>query len=422
MTRSRSLPLLVALAAFACTLPSGPQPVPAPAPGEVQSVVALMTSAPVQRAFEHVDASRDQILAEWRMLTEINAPSGHEGERAAAVERILRRSPSLEVSRDEVGNLIAVRRGRGEGPTVYIDSHLDTVFQPGLVIETRVENGRLYGPGVGDDTRNIEAQLAMIRALDAAGVRTMGDLVFTFTVEEETSFRGIDHLLASRGSEIDHFIALDGGYDGFTYGGIGTNWYKHHFIGPGGHTRSRTPPYSAARSAARAIAKIYELRVPRNPPSHLNVGMMGGSDVINAKAEDAWFTVDLRSTDNEVMARLEKQIEEILREEARMSGLTWTTEVISKAPAAQIPGHRASPLVLRTEAVYRAMGFTNPWITPTASNHSSAALRKGISSVSTGTAPCGDAHAPTEWCEIEPFYRGIRKLILMGLAMTGVEQ
>src|SRR5256885_14053843 len=36
-----------------------------------------------------------------------------------------------------------------------------------------------------------------------------------------------------------YYIALDGGYEGFTYAGIGINWYRHHFIGPGGHTRSR---------------------------------------------------------------------------------------------------------------------------------------------------------------------------------------
>jgi hypothetical protein len=30
--------------------------------------------------------------------------------------------------------------------------------------------------------------------------------------------------------------------------------------------------------------------------------MLGGSEVVNAKASDAWFTVDLRSTSGEVIA------------------------------------------------------------------------------------------------------------------------
>ncbi|MCA1636652.1 MAG: hypothetical protein LC802_24035, partial [Acidobacteria bacterium] len=74
------------------------------------------------------------------------------------------------------------------------------------------------------------------------------------------------------------------------------------------------------------------------------------------------------------------------------------------------------------EAVHLALGFENPPITITGSNNSSAALLTGISSISTGAGPCGDSHALTEYCEIEPLYKGIKKLILLGLALTGVSE
>jgi hypothetical protein len=66
------------------------------------------------------------------------------------------------------------------------------------------------------------------------------------------------------------------------------------------------------------------------------------------------------------------------------------------------------------------LGFENPPITPTATNHVNVALAEGISGISTGTTPCRESHAVTESCEIEPFYRGIRKLVLLALAMAGV--
>ena len=190
-------------------------------------------------------------------------------------------------------------------------------FNPDCKIKATVRDGKVYAPGVGDDTRNIEALLATIRALDAARIKTKGDLVFVFTVEEETKFKGVKQFIKDNKGKIDYYVALDGGYEGFTYAGIGINWYRHHFIGPGGHTRSRTPPYSASLPLARAISRIYQLKVPTNPSSNLNIGMLGGSDVVNAKASDAWFTVDLRSTSNEVIADLEKKIAAILDEEAR---------------------------------------------------------------------------------------------------------
>ena len=85
-----------------------------------------------------------------------------------------------------------------------------------------------------------------------------------------------------------------------------------------------------------------------------------------------------------------------------------------------IPGHRDSEIVKISEAVHRALGFDPP-ITNTGSNNSSVALLEGVSSISTGAGPCDNSHALTESCEIEPFYRGIRKILLLELALAGVE-
>jgi tripeptide aminopeptidase len=413
----KSITALALAAALASTLARAQTP---PTEQYLAEVKGLLDRPEVVAAFEYVDRNRKDILHEWAEITEINAPSGMERERAAYVHKLLRKLKLQEIRYDSIGNLIAVRKGTGGGPVVVFDAHLDTVFQPGLKIKPRIRDGRIYAPGVGDDTRNIEALLASIRALNDARIKTKGDLVFVFTVDEERSLGGAEHFVEENKSRIDYYVALDGGYEGFTYGGIGINWYRHHFIGPGGHTRSRTPPFSAALPLARAISRIYELEVPENPPSNLNVGMLGGSEVVNAKASDAWFTLDLRSTSDAVIADLEKKVAVILTEEATRAGMTLKTEVISASPAAFIPGHRDSVLVRTAEAVHLAMGFINPPITDTGSNNSSAALRAGVSSISTGAGPCGDAHALTEWCEIEPFYRGTKKIILLELALAQI--
>ena len=276
----------------------------------IEQVQALANRADVKAANDYVDRNHESIMREWIAITEINAPSGQEQQRAKYIESLLRQYHLDDIHYDSAGNLVAVRKGTGGGPVIVFDAHMDTVFQPGLQIKATIRDGKIYAPGIGDDTRNVEALLATIRALDEAKIKTKGDLVFVFTVEEETTFKGVNTYVKENKSKIDQYIALDGGYEGFTYAGIGINWYRHHFIGPGGHTRSRTPPYSATLPLARAIDRIYQLKVPTNPSSNLNIGMLGGSEVVNAKASDAWFTVDLRSTSNEVIADLEKQIKE----------------------------------------------------------------------------------------------------------------
>src|SRR2546423_1695697 len=358
----------------------------------IGEVTALANRADVKAANDYVDRNHDSILSEWIAITEINAPSGHEQPRAKFIESLLRKYHVDDIHYDSAGNLIAVRKGTGSGPRIVFDAHMDTVFQPGLQIKVEVRDGKAYAPGIGDDTRNVEALLATIRALDEAEITTKGDLIFVFTVEEETTSKGVNAYVKENKDKIDQYVALDGGYEGFTYAGIGINWYRHHFIGPGGHTRSQTPPYSATLPLARAIARIYDLKIPTNPSSNLNIGMLGGSEVVNAKAADAWFTVDLRSTSNEVIADLEKQIKTILDEEAASAGKTVKTEVISQSPGASIPMHRDCYLVRMAEAVHRVMGF-NPPITNAGSNNSSAALLAGISSISTGAGPCDGSHS-----------------------------
>jgi tripeptide aminopeptidase len=385
-------------------------------PSYPEQVKSIQDDTRVKAANDYIDRNHSGILKEWIAITEINAPSKQEQERAKYLESLVRRY-KVEVRYDAVGNLIATRRGTAGGPVTVFDAHMDTVFQPGLKIKATVKDGRVYAPGVGDDTRNIEALLATMRALDAAKIKTKGDLIFLFTTDEEAGMTGAKHYTKENKGKVDYYIALDGGYEGFTYAGIGINWYRHHFIGPGGHTRSRTPPYSASLPLARAISRIYELKVPTSPSSNLNIGMLGGSEVPNAKASDAWFTVDLRSTDNNVIADLEKKIAAILEEEAKKTGTTVKTDIISTSPAAVLPGNRESHLVKMAEAVHRAMGFDPP-IGNAGANNSSVALLQGITSISTGAGPCSDSHALTENCEIEPLYKGIKKIVLLAVALA----
>jgi acetylornithine deacetylase/succinyl-diaminopimelate desuccinylase-like protein len=381
---------------------------------QIAAVKTLMTRSDVARAVDFVDRDREFIVREWQTVTEIPAPSGEEEDRAEYVRQRVREC-GLPLERDIAGNLIATRKGTGGGKRVVFDAHLDTVFSMRTNVKTRIESGRIFAPGVGDDTRNVVALLAMMRAMSAAQVQTKGDIIFLFSVEEETSFRGINQFIADRGKSVDRFIALDGGFGGFAYGGIGIYWDRYHFVGPGGHTRSNARILSATVPLARAINRIYGLRVPGN--AWLNVGMLGGADVFNAKAADAWMSVDLRSNDAATLHRLDGQVESIVRREAERAGMKMRREEVSKSEPAALPGHRTSPMVQTTEAVFRAFGF-EPDITDTASNHASPVILAGIPAISTGSAPCRGSHSEDENCEIEPILTGIKRNVVLAVALS----
>ena len=70
----------------------------------------------VKAAFDHIDKDRDGILREWIAITEINAPSKQEQERAKYIESLLRKS-KLDIRYDSAGNLIATRSCANGSPS-----------------------------------------------------------------------------------------------------------------------------------------------------------------------------------------------------------------------------------------------------------------------------------------------------------------
>src|SRR2546428_5904124 len=55
----------------------------------IEQVQATTNRADVKAANDYIDRNHDAILREWIAITEINAPSGHEQERARYIETLL---------------------------------------------------------------------------------------------------------------------------------------------------------------------------------------------------------------------------------------------------------------------------------------------------------------------------------------------
>jgi tripeptide aminopeptidase len=130
------------------------------------------------KAAAALHADHDRFVREIITLTEIPAPPFAEQERAAAYLNMLAASGLEDVRQDEEGNVMGIRRGRGNGTIVAVAAHLDTVFPAGTDVRVRREGTKLFAPGIGDDTRGLAVLLALIRAMDAAGVQTESDILF----------------------------------------------------------------------------------------------------------------------------------------------------------------------------------------------------------------------------------------------------
>ncbi len=125
----------------------------------------------VEKASKFIDSRHDSILALWRKLALINAPSGHEDERAAAILEDLKGSGYSQAFRDAAGNVLSAPIPPNSGAVVF-GAHVDTVVQPGVQValsEGHNEHGLTWtGPASGDDVSGVVALLATARAFHLA--------------------------------------------------------------------------------------------------------------------------------------------------------------------------------------------------------------------------------------------------------------
>ncbi|HQX82194.1 MAG TPA: M20/M25/M40 family metallo-hydrolase, partial [Vicinamibacterales bacterium] len=140
------------------------------------TIATVRSSDGFKKAMAVLDRDHDRLVAEIITLTEIPAPPFKETARAAAYLEMLRASGLTDLEQDEEGNVMGLRRGAGAGrdtaPLIAIAAHLDTVFPEGTDVKVKRDGDRLSAPGIGDDTRSLAVLLAMIRAMNEAGIRT----------------------------------------------------------------------------------------------------------------------------------------------------------------------------------------------------------------------------------------------------------
>lgn len=384
----------------------------------------------MQDALRYVDRNFQSQIEEWIRITQIPAPSRMETQRAEYVRSQLE-AVDIETTIDSIGNVVGVRRGTGGGPTVVFAAHMDTVHPIDTDVTVTRREGRLLAPGVFDNSASVTNMLAAARAMRAAQIRTTGDVIFIGTVQEELGLRGMSYWLDHNPGVADMLIALDGGLGPVAYGALGIRWSRMRFSGAGSHTNTSRGKPHPARAAARCILDIYTIPLP--PPGSpsrtvYNVGMINGGKVVNAIAEEVSFTVDVRSTDPDILASLDSAIVDKCHASASADGVQFRREYLLETPAGGTAEHladrRAHPLVQTAVDALLYLGYDfggRPEAVAFGSTDANAGVVRGIPSVSVGRSRGGDQHTLREWAEIESARIGTKQIILLAAALAELE-
>lgn len=153
-----------------------------------------------------ITVDRDQLVADLSALIRcasvntFGVPSARGAEAAMAdlFEQQLR-DLGLETHTHEVlpgrRNVWGTLKGAGDGPTILLAGHLDTVGVDGYVdpFEPTVKAGHIYGRGSCDMKAGLAAYLEVVRHLQRSGTTLGGDLIIAGVIDEEHAMAGSVH-------------------------------------------------------------------------------------------------------------------------------------------------------------------------------------------------------------------------------------
>jgi tripeptide aminopeptidase len=359
-----------------------------------------------------LDTAVERVVEETLHLCRIPAPTFDEAARAAYVAERMRQIGLADVQSDAIHNVTGILHHGETRPTTLVVAHIDTVFPHSTPLSVRRTTRRLYGPSIGDNSAAVSAMLHVAETMSNLPSRFPGRVVFAASVGEEGlgNLCGIRALLDTWQEHIDTVIAVEGhGLDEIRHAGIGSTRLEVTFEGPGGHSWGAFGTPSAIHALGQAVSKLSQLRVPSNPKTTYNVGIVEGGESINTIAPRASMLVDLRSVDPPALQRLEARLERLLHDVEQQSGVRVASRVVGQRPAATLPVQH--PLCQAVSTIRRQLRL-RPGRFGAASTDANLPLSRGIPALCLGITRGGLAHTVQEYIDIAPIPGGMKQLFL----------
>jgi len=391
----------------------------------------LSRNGKIRQALAFLERDQDAKIAELKEMVLLPGAYRAEGEaRAPMFKARLEQCGLAEVRVDAHDNAYGVLRGSRGAASVLFEAHLDTVFPRETPLVVTEREGRLFCPGIGDDTAGLATALSVLRAIVHAGLTPVHSLIVggTSGEEGEGDLRGIKGLLDDTPG-IAGCVSLEPDLaGGITYGAVGSKRYEFVFTGPGGHSWSAYGLPSPLHAMGRAIAKMAVVRAPEEPRTTYTVGVVSGGSSVNSIAGEGRCKLDMRSVSAGELAALERTMLELVREGTEeenafraASGAIVTVEArcIGDRPAGSQSAD--SRIVQAAWAAAGAAG-AEPRLLPHSSTNANAPISRGIPAVVIRTGgKVGGVHTLDEWFEPAGSETGAKHALLLLFALAGLE-
>src|SRR5438876_1445242 len=386
----------------------------------------LVKDPAVKAALDAAKANEARTIEDQIRFCEVGAPSFKETARGEVLKQTFQQLGLQNVRVDPAGNVLGDRPGAEPRPRFVIAAHLDTVFPESTDVTVKREGSLLRGPGIGDDCRGLAVLVSIVRALKQANVQTPGSITFVADVGEEGlgDLRGMKQLLTdTMKGQIDRFVSIDGTALGITNVAVGSHRYRVTFKGPGGHSFGAFGLANPIDALGRAVAKIAEFQVPKQPKRTFNGGRVGGGTSVNSIPFEGWMELDMRSSDPASLAAVDASIQKaidaaVVEENARWGKagtITVVKELVGDRPAGSTP--ESAAIVKYGIAVATVLGFNADL--GEGSTDSNLPMSLKIPAITIGGGGRGrEAHALSESYDATDSWMGTQYALLLTIALA----
>lgn len=298
-----------------------------------------------------------EVLADLVKIDSVNpelVPGGR-GEQAIARYVVdFLRDAGLEARLEEAGrgrwNAVGVLRGRGQGKSLMLNGHLDTVGVEGMAepFSARIENGRLYGRGALDMKGGVAAALVAAASL-AQEPPLEGDLIVAGVADEEYKSAGTRVLLAK--VRTDAAIVMEPTGLEVATAHKGFAWAKIETQGRAAHGSRPKEGLDAIAFMGRVLGEIEKLQAKLSEgPGHPLVGcgsvhasLISGGQELSSYPERCRLSLERRLIPGEDAATFEGELHDMIsRLESRDPQFHARVEMGYAASALETP--RQSPI------------------------------------------------------------------------------
>jgi acetylornithine deacetylase/succinyl-diaminopimelate desuccinylase-like protein len=342
-------------------------------------------------------------------IQQIPAPTFEEAKRAEFVCRMFNSEGLKNVSIDAWGNVFGCLKGKSDRKPLIVSAHLDTVFPHESDLRIQRKDGKIYGPGIGDNSLGVAALVGLNWMLRERNINLGADVWFVANVCEEGlgDLRGMKAVVDRFGANVHAYLVLEGLALGHVYHrAVGVKRYRVTVRTSGGHSWSDYGKPSAVHELSKLVVQLVALNLPSQPRTTMNVGKIFGGTSVNVIAFEASLDLDLRSEDQESLTRLVAVAEKII-ENVNQPNVSVQMETIGQRPAGEIPADH--PLVTAAIDCVRAQGLDGGLIS--GSTDANVPLSKGYPAIVLGVTTGGGAHTKNEYINIAPVEKGMQQLV-----------